>query len=178
VNFASVAELATFTGRELAENDPAALLALNLASDLIRAETGNNISRETSTVTIDGEHRPSLLLPNGHLVVIHEVIEDGVTLTADQYTVTPYGVLTRLGGRWSGKQPANITVEYSHGHDPVPGLIKLICLAVADRISSTLPTGIKNETVGGYSVAYAQASSTLLESEIRALDPFRNAAAY
>ena len=194
--FASQEELAVFSGKEYPTDDPGALLALQLATDMIQAETFNTIFPTTETIYLDGEGRPLLLLPSPPIISIDTVIEDGIELiqNTDYYVNLKNGYITRnkpslivISSYWldqtgtsifSGRTPANIEITYTHGYATVPGVVKLVCLSIADRIKQIYPTNIKSETIGSYSVTFNQANLTLLDSEKTALDPYRNVQAY
>lgn len=64
---------------------------------------------------------------------------------------------------WGGPA-AIVTVTYSHGRDPIPNLARLVCLSTADRFMS-VPTGVVQETLGSYSVSYAQPHGALALSD-------------
>lgn len=129
--FATAAELASWL--QVASVDTAtANLQLNIASNAIRTYCGWSISQETDVEeTVDGECRHRVWLPTLRLTAVSEVLDDADTLTPDDYQFTRRGSLIRQGTRywWSNE----VTVTYTHGWDPVPDVVKGVCLAIAGR---------------------------------------------
>jgi len=173
-NFATVAELSAYLARDIDNADASATLALSLASDAVRAYIGQDIDLvEDDEVTLDGSGTVLLLLPQTPVTEVSIVEEDGEALTFDEeYLWTSWGGLTRLKRPWVST-PRRIVVTYSHGYSTVPGPIKAATLALAGRLIDA-PAGVKQETIGAYSVTYAAGTPTLGETEARLLDQYRN----
>jgi hypothetical protein len=172
-NFATVAELAAYLARDIDNADPSALLALSLASDAVRAYIGQDItSAVDDEVTLDGTGTTLLLLPQQPVTGVSSVVEDGVELTFDdEYYWAAWGGLTRVARPWV-RTPRRIVVTYSHGYATVPGPVKAATLALAGRLVDS-PAGVKQETIGAYSVTYSSGTPTLAENEARLLDQYR-----
>lgn len=192
-NFATVAELAAYLSRDIDNDDASALLALSLASDAVRAYIGQEISIvEDEELTLDGTGTTLVLLPELPVTDVSSVIEDGLELTYDEdFYWSAQGELIRVEPRWEGitrverpweslkrierrwiKKPRAIVVTYSHGYATVPGPIKGATLALAGRLVDS-PAGVKQETIGAYSVTYSSGTPTLADNETRLLDQYR-----
>lgn len=194
--FASLEELSIYSGKDIAVDDPGALLALQLATDMIQAETFNTIFQTTETIKMDGDGRGLLLLPSPPIISIDMIKEDGVELeeNVDYFVNYKTGYIYRNKPSliiissywldqtgtaiWSGRTPANIEITFTHGYPIVPGVVKMICLSVADRIKQIYPSNIRTESIGSYSVTFNNATLTLNDNEKQALDPYRNVQAY
>lgn len=136
-------------------DDTRLLEAIEAASSDFRRETRQYISRVVGdTVTLDPEGRRVILLPE--LPVI-----DVTALTVDGIPVTP------LTGLWSEagiirsttafpREFRSVTVTYTHGFEPVPRDIQL-AVARAAIARSTQPAGVRNATVGPFTVGYGGA---------------------
>jgi hypothetical protein len=192
-NFATVAELAAYLARDIDNADPSALLALSLASDTVRAYIGQEItSVEDDEITLDGTGTTLVLLPELPVTEISSVVEDGLDLTEDEdYYWSAQGEVIRVEPRWEGitrverpyeslkrverrwlKKPRAVVITYSHGYATVPGPVKAATLALAGRIIDS-PSGVKQETIGAYSVTYSSGTPTLADNEARLLDQYR-----
>lgn len=192
-NFATVAELAAYLARDIDNADPSALLALSLASDAVRAYVRQEItSVEEDEITLDGTGTTLVLLPELPVTDVYSVIEDGLELTYDEdFYWSAQGELIRVEPRWEGitrverpweslkrierrwiKKPRAVVVTYSHGYTNIPGPIKGATLALAGRLVDS-PAGVKQETIGAYSVTYSSGTPTLADNEARLLDQYR-----
>jgi hypothetical protein len=172
-NFATVAELAAYLARDIDNADASALLALSLASDTVRAYIGQDItSVEDDEITLDGSGTTLLLLPQQPVTAVSSVVEDDEELTFDEdYYWSAWGGLTRISRPWV-RTPRRIVVTYSHGYATVPGPVKAATLALAGRLIDS-PSGVKQETIGAYSVTYSSGTPTLADNEARLLDQYR-----
>lgn len=191
-SFATPADLAVFLGREELEDAEflQAQLLLDLASDQIRRWARQTIDLVASDVAIlAGSWSSELILPERPVVAVSAVSVDGTALTADTgYTMSPPGVLhvgpsggssgrqgaTGLrGGTWGGPA-ARVTVTYTHGFAAIPTAVKAATLAMAARVVAS-PSGVRSETVAGYSVTYAAAGSSVQmdDTEMAALSWLR-----
>lgn len=141
--FATAAELASWL--QVASVDTAtANLQLNIASNAIRTYCGWSISQETDAEeTIDGECRHRFWLPTLRLTAVALVVDDGDTLTTDDYRFTRNGSLIRQGSRYWWRN--EVTVTYTHGWTEVPEVVKGVCLAIAGR-GYLNPTAAKAQT--------------------------------
>ncbi len=161
--FATAAELSLHLQRPV--NEDAALLALEGASGAIRAWCGWSISQEETTFTVEGSGLVPLSLPTLLLTEVAEVVVDGETLAEgtgyEDYQFSRSGQLFRSAG-WPAR--VKVTVECTHGHDPVPHVIRLLCLGVAARELNN-PERLRSAAVGTVNRHYAH-EMTLLEAQL------------
>jgi hypothetical protein len=167
---ASVADLATYTGQELSDSDPAALLALRSATAIVQAETRQWLFYvEAETVELaGGTYR--LVLPERPVVGQPELAGHA---TSD-YVDRGGGILDRRRGIW----PATVEVTYSHGYREIPADLVTACLSIAARLyeRNDAARAISSETIGSYSVSYARsavAAGELATDERRLLARYR-----
>lgn len=192
--FATVDELAeelevTFTESQ----ERKAFRRLESATGAIQEFTHLTISKVTGDVVpLTGNWGRRLVLPEVPVSAVSSVVIDGETLTSgEDYTFdgirTIYrGVLESPlldtierepagEGHWGGPE-CIITVTYTHGWDPIPPVVRGICLAMAARGWSA-PTGVQQETIGGYSVTYGTSAvsgaNVLLPGEKRTMANLR-----
>lgn len=185
---ATVADLAAILGRTFTPAQEAqAERLLELASAAVRATTGQDITRATTTDTFSIRRADPVLhrcagvvtLPQRPVVDITSVSVDGA-VTQDWWQ-DGSDLLLRS---WSwGRPPAahrppQVTVTYTHGFDPVPDDIAAIVLQAANR-AIVNPSQLRAETVGGESLTYlvphgGEALGVLLsEVEKRALRRYK-----
>jgi len=107
-----------------------ALLALRIASDVVRRKTGRDFDRVETTITLDGPGTDSLLLPNPPIAEIVEVVSIDSAGSETEIALTDYrldpvaGILRRTdGGTWP-RGWRNITVELISGY-LLPGEIQV-----------------------------------------------------
>jgi hypothetical protein len=110
-----------------------------------------------------------LWLPSLKVAEITSVVDEGTTLTAEEYDWSDTGYLERRSGYWSTR-PRQIFVTYTHGYAEIPADIVGIAVAVADR-SINAPGGIVRQSTGPFSVERLKAA--LLEDEKSVLDKYR-----
>lgn len=181
VGWPTLEELASYlqtTITEQADIDRAEL-ALELAIGEVQAYTGQRIEYVgDETVTLDGSGSPVVLLPEIPVVEVASVTLDGDVLDASGYTWDAEGIL-RAGGSWPSP-PRTLEVIYSHGYPEIPEAIRSVVLKLAARIYTSgeavaaVAAGIRSESVGSYSVTYADRSGASLEDADRAaLDRYR-----
>lgn len=148
--------------------DPSAESMLVRASTRVRAYARQEITRGTSTLTLP--HGGEWVLPQRPLVSVDFV-------TDDEGEAVEYGL---RGARiFIDECDSPVTVEYTHGFDPVPdGLVELVC-SVASRLSSTpaaVHSGAQTEQAGGLSVTWGGDSyggtTSLTRAEKRVIDSF------
>jgi hypothetical protein len=170
--FATIEELAAYTGREIAEDNASAALALSMASDAVRAYCMQNISAVANEeYTAEGPNSRVILLPEVPVTAIASVEIDGTALETTEYTWTRTGILTKLANIWQ-TETADVIITYSHGYATTPGPVKAATLSLAARILDA-PAGVKQETIGAYSVTYSNGVPVLIDSETANLDQYR-----
>lgn len=174
--FATVDELAeelevTFTEAQQRK----AFRRLESATDAIRECCHLTISRVAGdTVNLAGNWSTQLVLPEVPVVSVSAVTVDGTTFTAGTHYDRVGRVLWRRGlnsydpatGQvsdvpnphlhWGGPS-ALVVVTYTHGWDPVPPVVRGICLAMSARGFNS-PDGVQQESIGGYSVTYGSST--------------------
>jgi hypothetical protein len=156
----TVSDLADYLNQDIEVGDPTAVLFLDLAKSAVQAEIGQLIDVATAEViTLDGNGKPLLMLPQLPVTSITSIVVDGTTLTAGiDYDWNAAGLLYRLAGDW-GTKPRSIIVTYTHGSADVPELAHLVALQAAARgFASLNPSNVLAETIGNYSVTYASGS--------------------
>lgn len=182
--FASPTELKSWL-QVASINNASATLVLAVASGAITSHCGWAIVEEEVTAEIDGTGQRSLWLPTLKLTAITSVKVDGVTLVAEtDYDWTVYGRLLR-SGCWPNT-PRSVEVEYTHGYETVPDVVKGACLILAsslyrnpENLSSRSETmGPFSESVGYPSTAPAAFGKTGLSGGLPAavmemLGPFK-----
>lgn len=160
-------------------------LNLDLASDAIRDEVGQDIDQATTTETYDGIE-PSA--PYAHVIFLRQVpvtavsgvVNDGVTMASGDYEWSPKGWISSLVGPFSSAA-SGITVTYTHGW--ASGSRELatargICLQLAAR-GYVNPGQVGRISVGQVSRDYGGSADSppgrlqLSEYEKRRLDPLR-----
>lgn len=166
--FASVAELKTFT-QDSSIDDSFAELVLELVTDAIKTEARQQLEKiENDTYSGQGEGE-AILLPEIPVIAVSVVEVDGVALGATDYELDKRaGILTRTNSRiWTGL----VEVTYTHGFDPIPPTIKLICLTAARRIVRN-PEGYHSAVADDTHLIFAP-ELVLDEGERRILSRFR-----
>lgn len=166
---ASPGDLATYLQRDLSAAETAtATLVLDIASDTIRAYTGQTISLVTGdTVTLDAPCGWRLFLPQLPVTGVTSVTIAGTLLSAvtpDYYWYGDTGIV-QLAGRWS-TLPKSVVVVYSHGYATIPDAVKGVCLGVAGRMLEN-PLGLTRQDVDENGQAAA-------DSEGNAVITYRN----
>ena len=199
IAFATVAELGAYLNREIPDGDANAELALTMASDAIRAYCRQTLSAvDAATYTVEGSGTPLLLLPELPIRDVASVKINDEELNPAEYVFTAWGGLVlkdtasdltttftpfssstlRSAVRYSQQAKAwpglftRITVTYDHGFLEIPGAIKATALSIAARIVGS-PAAVRQETIGAYSVTYTNGAPSLLDTEIRNLEPYK-----
>lgn len=122
----------------------------------------------TSTLVLDGSGDIELLLPSGRVRSISAVSNDGDDVLA-KVEWSEKGLI-RLSTNWTRKY-RGVTVTLEHGYSAAEAAdVAGVISSLADR-SSTLPVGIKSQSVGPAAVAYQVAP--LMQEEKDKLEPFR-----
>lgn len=91
------------------------------ASEVVESIVGA-VARRTVTETHTGRGEPVLVLRHTPVLSVASVVEDGVLLSASEYTVKPSGLLTRGTGSWYDHWTpgAAVDVTYTPGRLAVP----------------------------------------------------------
>ena len=145
---------------------------LGVASAAVREAAGTAITRTTSTLTLEGVPGQRATLAGPPLVSVDAVAVDGRTVTDWRLRSER---LWRAAG-WSGIEPSEVEVTYTHGLLSVPDdIIDLVCRAVAAALvayrSEDGGTGlaadkeITSERLGDWSVTYG-ADGRVTEMEL------------
>lgn len=157
-----------------------------MATAAIQAECRQTIFRvEDDTVTLRGNWGTALVLPEWPADPPSSVRVEGLEYTNGVdwafanntiYRGIPdftAGTYASTGLHWGGPDLA-VSIVYSHGYTVIPDVAKGICVAIAAR-GIMNPAGVKvAESIGQYSVTFAQGSYGggsvgLLPSEVKAL---------
>lgn len=161
---APLATVADLEARGLAVDESEASVVttyLRVASAAVREAAGTAISRTTSTITLEGAPGQRLTLPGPPIVSVDAVTVDGRAvsdwrLSADR--------LWRASG-WTGCEPSEIQVTYTHGLDEVPeDIVDLVCRMAAAALNAyrsedggaALGTAkeVTSERLGDWAVTY------------------------
>lgn len=145
---------------------------LGVASAAVREAAGTAISRTTSTITLDGVPGQRLTLPGPPIVSVDQVSVDGRELTGWKVT---NGRLWNAGG-WSGREPSEVEVTYTHGLLSVPDdIVDLVCRMVAAALMAyrsedggaglAADKEVTSERLGDWSVTYG-ADGRVTEMEL------------
>lgn len=170
MSFATITDLENVLGRELPENDPAALFALDSATAMVRAIVYQYIEEvEDDVIVLDGTGTRVLLLPETPVSDVSLVEIDGEELDDDEYQWSADGYVRKLNGTWT-TDLRSIEVTYSHGYATIPALIVSITAKLAARMLDT-PISVRQEAIGAYSATYTAA--TLQADELVLLDAYK-----
>jgi hypothetical protein len=155
--------------------DPQTLI--DQATALVRSYCGWHVSPSaTDTVTVMGSGRPSILLPSLYVTAVTSVVENGTTLTTDDYVWDASGIIGRVDVPWTAPSNA-VTVTFTHGYDQADDFAAVI-LAVASRAQAS-PDGVVRRQAGLVSETYSQTGAgtaggvSLLPSEKETLRAYR-----
>lgn len=179
--FISVTDLEAQTGHVISPTDPHALIAIDAACTICRDTCKLNVNRGTATVALDGNGGDALILQHKPVNGISAVTVAGAAIT--DYCFTADGKLfrgtassrdpTSAGPTWpNGRQ--NVVVTYDSGWDfgTIPRSIRIVALAVAERIWSQGPAS--SESIGDQSVSYAVFMNDLSPGEERILQRYNS----
>ena len=170
---ATVGQLAVFLGRELDEDDPSAVQALEIASSAVRTYCGHPITQTTDApAVLDGSGTTVMLLPGVPVASVESVTVDEEELDASDWRWSAQGFILRTDGATFPKTPRSVEIVYTHGWSDVPAAIVGVVVSLAARMLDG-SAGVKQESLGSYSVTYANPTPTLQAAETMALDPFR-----
>jgi hypothetical protein len=169
---ATTDDLAAFLRREIDENDPGAMAALEAASAFVEAYIGQPVAVvEDEDILIDGSGTRVILLPAFPVTDVAEVKIDDETVNPDEYEWSKTGELRRVNGIWPSAL-RSVEVTYTHGWETVPAGIVSVVAAMAAR-QYEAPAGVRQEAMGSYSVTYAGNGLTLQAAEAVILDSYR-----
>ncbi|MCJ7529805.1 MAG: DUF4815 domain-containing protein [Anaerolineales bacterium] len=164
-DFAAVADIEAFL--QLPITTPAqiasAQMALKDATAAIRNYCRQFLERVNSeTVTLDSTGGSRMFLPELPVLSIFSVVEDGETLVVDDdYKLGQHGILHRIATTWTAGIQI-ITIDYTHGWQPIPDAIVAVCVRAASRAyqaglkaadSAGVP-GIASKSLGDFAVSF------------------------
>lgn len=189
---ATVEQLGAILKVDFEPGDATAALLLGWASDLVRAYTGQQISRVENDVVLLTPQNGVVELDQWPVISVSLVeVEDRYTagswstLLADEYRVD----LTRGRIRGTGQgsyygypswpyhwpvHPDSFRVTYTHGLDEVPDGVAGVTASVAARIHN-MPPGIMNERNGQRGATFNTADQVLTAMEKMTLGQYREA---
>jgi hypothetical protein len=182
--FATAEDLASFLQVPTVDRYSAEL-ALDLASDAVRAEVNQDIDVATTTEVHDGlpvthAWADTVFLRQVPVTAVSAVISDGLLVPPSQYEWSAYGVIHRFSLPFSNLS-SGITVTYTHGWAPTTRqfrLARVITLQVAARCYVN-PSQLDVLTVGSISRSWPKENDgrtgrvELTRYEQRRLDPLR-----
>jgi hypothetical protein len=159
---ATVAQLAAYLQEPIPDDDPSAVLFLQIASGMVRDYLQQQITQTVDDVVyVDPSDGFVILLPELPVTDVSLVETfDGTDWTTSP--VTNYGVSKRLGiisalpftGFQWPCEPESWRVTYTHGYETVPDSIIGATLGVAARAYASA-AGADMERIGGYQVKYS-----------------------
>lgn len=196
-SFATFADLGGYLRQDIGPDDVFAQLALDAATEAIQSYTRQTIFEVVDDVVkLDGTGSDTLLLPQQHVTAVSEVIIDIDKDTPQtlldpshgsnaDYDFTESGILVRREGQtalfqnqfyavfgvWPDRR-RSVQVTYTHGYDPVPANVRMICLVAAARAYAQ--DGAAVEATGTFNITYAGQPGMLTDDEKRALDFYRD----
>lgn len=170
---ADPAELAALTG--LPADDSRLLAALLTTSRRFAGAVRHPVRLIVDDeIVLDGHGTTSLILPAAPVTAVESVELDGVELDSDEYEWSADGLLERSAG-WPRARRC-VRVVYSHGFDPVPGMVSDAVLQAAHIALNTEP-GLSTMSVGGMSVSWATrfggSTTGVTEAWSEAVEAFR-----
>ena len=131
--------------------------ALNDASDDLRDVIGQAVSRGTSTVTVWAAPGGLVRLPAVPVVSVASVLSDGAAVAYELLDSSSLLVRTSV--------PLKLTVTYTHGWSPIPGILRKWCkvlaaasMAAAGSGNLGLSGGLAGVSVDDGRVAWATGS--------------------
>jgi hypothetical protein len=156
----------TLTGAETTDADD----LLELASDIIRDETGQTIEAVAADeLTRPGTWSNRLRLPERPVTAVNSVTLDAVALAESDEWYLQGDELVRVAGSWGGPE-AVLVIDYDHGWATIPGAIRGVCLEMVARVWVN-PGSVAQEGYGSEQVTYPSGNGLLLtDAERRTLD--------
>lgn len=148
--------------------DPTTLLAQ--AQSAIRSYCGWHVAPNiTETLLLDGRGSSHLWMPSLFVTEVTTVVNEGTTLTSEEYDWSADGYLQRRNGYWSSR-PRQVSVTLTHGYEDIPADLVGVAVARAARFASS-PAGVKREQAG--SVSLERESNGFLADELAILDHYK-----
>lgn len=128
------------------------------------------------TLVLDGRGSRHLWMPSLYVTDVTIVVDEGTTLTSDDYDWSASGYLERRNGCWS-KRPRQVSVTLEHGYEDIPADLIGVAVAVAAR-SNVSPTGAVRQATGPFSLDFGSFNGVaggvaLLEHEKAILDRYK-----
>lgn len=171
VQFATPDDLAARLGITLtAEEQTRATALIASASGLIQAEAKQRIERvENDVLTINGTSDERILLPERPVESVTSITLDGTPLSQGADWFLEGNSIVRVASVWSGvagvpdapfllgssfgRPNQTLTITYTHGFDPIPEVIKAICLEAVVRVWVN-PGSVMRERMGSEQTDY------------------------
>ena len=170
--FATTDDLGNVLGREIDSEDASALAALDAATAVVQAYTGQTLTAVSNDeLTLDGNGTRVLVLPQLPVTSVDSIEVDGEALDAAEYQWSADGYLRRVGSNWP-TDLRSVVVVYDHGYASIPDLVVAITAQLAARLYES-PAAVKQETIGAYSVTYTGGGTGLHAGETMLLDQYR-----
>lgn len=174
--FISVDDLSAQTGHTIGTADAHALIAIDAACWVCRENASQMFNSGTAVVQLDGNGGDCLILEQRPVNSIVSVSVNGGSIS--DYCFSPDGKLIRgtAGSRsFTGTTPTwpygrrNVSVTYGYGFafSEIPRSVRMVALAVAERIWAQGPA--QQESIGDQSISYAEHMNNLTPGELRIL---------
>jgi hypothetical protein len=121
---------------------------------------------EDDELLLDGGDDGVLFLPQLPVIEVSTISVGDADLTSEDFVWYPDGRLERVpdGAIWT-KGRNNVAVTYSHGLDPVPDDIKLVCLQAIRELAKKSSSGVSSKTIGKFAVTYTELEVMAVVSE-------------
>lgn len=177
----SVDEVARFSGETIAANDPATLQAIAQASDIVRSHLGYAVTTSSYVELCDPINGSFIELTHSPVSAVTSVeifnrtLNAWITLTSAQYAVSRRtGIVQAVWsqGVYFPSWPESWRVTYTAGYAVVPDAIKAAVCGIAAR-TLFMPSNIKSERLGGYSVTYGETPGGLTAVEMMGLRAYQ-----
>lgn len=183
VSLATIDQLAAFMQQDIANNDPSALLLLDVASGMVRDYLQQELTYSEDTVEVlDPINGYNVILPEFPIVSIYsvETTKDNgntwTTMDPSTYTLSRRtGVIkakTGNGITWPS-DPESWRVTYTHGFEEIPESLVGVVLGVAARFYVS-PGAVEMERIGNYQVKYTVQADGFSPLEKVVLDRYKN----
>lgn len=174
--FATTNDLALFLEDDDLKDSTRAALLLDLASGLIRDDTGQRINRvEDDVIVVDGGGGALALivlpeLPVTAVTLVETLDDDDVATTV---ATTGYRVDLDAGTIRLSTPARRVRVTYTHGHATAPSAAKTVALRVTARAVYN-PVGIRQELAGSMQTNAGDSAGLYLSpNDRRTLDALR-----
>lgn len=161
--------------RDLTAAESGLFSELAAAADAVIAEELPDVvfgSSGSETATLRGPGTNLLWTPKRPVAAVTAAAINGSAVDLDEVQRTDWGPLERILGWW-GDRTDVVSVTYDFGVSPPPRrIIDVAAELVANRIQN--PTGLRQESIDGYSATYgAMSTSGLSASSLRTLARYR-----